>query len=60
MVLRRSQRFSTSDGTTSSILRLLVHANGLLIEFIIVVMNLRRGVPLFIDCIVRTYVCVRT
>ena len=41
MALRRSQRFSTSDGTTLLILRLLVHANGLLIEFIIVVMCVR-------------------
>jgi hypothetical protein len=34
----------------------LTGVNGLLIEFIIVVMNLRRVVPLFIDCIVHAYV----
>jgi hypothetical protein len=61
--LRRLRRFSFSDGTTSSILRLFVHANGLLLEFIIVVMNLGRGDSAFyrLYCAyVRNFSCVRT
>ena len=55
----RLQRSSISEGATSSIFRLFVHAFDVLVFIVSAVLRLRNGVLMFMSACVRTYACVR-
>jgi hypothetical protein len=56
----RLQRSSISEGATSSIFRLFVHAFDVLVFIVSAVLRLRNGVLMFMSACVRAYVRVRT